>query len=327
VEQQSIQWRRDKVQELSSQGNSQRDIAKILRVGIGTINRDIQYLKQQAKHNIRRYIDERLPEEYEKCLVGLTAILREAWTTSQQTEDRREKIQALSLAKECYSMKLDLLTNATVVDDAIRFVSEKSKDKDKEEQVKSSSSSPSSDSSNEDDNKESASAFGIVITQWVDNQIQIMHAEEYQRPDFNQMLSVVWDLFRRFGKINKIYIDGSNPSFIRALKIQIGEDEEYEEIIREAKSRKRNYEFSMDVVPVSFSTEHKAMLGNCKMLLERDGGYIAINPKFDKLITSLRTAEENDGVLDKEATSYDDVFDGFSLAMHFYRLSEYQRGV
>jgi hypothetical protein len=29
---------------------------------------------------------------------------------------------ALSLAKECYQMKLELLTNATVVDDAIRFV-------------------------------------------------------------------------------------------------------------------------------------------------------------------------------------------------------------
>jgi hypothetical protein len=36
---------------------------------------------------------------------------------------KREKIQALSLAKECYSMKLNLLTNGTVVDDAIRFVS------------------------------------------------------------------------------------------------------------------------------------------------------------------------------------------------------------
>jgi hypothetical protein len=63
------------------------------------------------------------PEEYEKCLVGLTAILRESWTIpSQQTEkqDKREKIQALSLAKEYYSMKLDPLTNATVVDDAIR---------------------------------------------------------------------------------------------------------------------------------------------------------------------------------------------------------------
>ncbi len=29
------------------------------------------------------------------------------------------------LAKDCYSMKLDLLTNAAVVDDAIRFVSSK----------------------------------------------------------------------------------------------------------------------------------------------------------------------------------------------------------
>jgi hypothetical protein len=69
------------------------------------------------------------PEEYERCLPGLNAITREAWNTAQQTEDRREKIQALSLAKECYSMKLELLTNATVVDDAIRFVSQKSKEK------------------------------------------------------------------------------------------------------------------------------------------------------------------------------------------------------
>jgi hypothetical protein len=56
----------------------------------------------------------------------LTAILREAWNTSQQSEDKREKIHALSLAKDCYLMKLDLLTNATVVDDAIRFVSSSS---------------------------------------------------------------------------------------------------------------------------------------------------------------------------------------------------------
>ncbi|MFZ0327415.1 MAG: hypothetical protein WAL66_08960 [Nitrososphaeraceae archaeon] len=83
---------------------------------------------------IRKYIDERLPEEYEKCLIGLTAILREAWNTSQQTEDKREKVQALSLAKECYSMKLDLLTNATVVDDAIRFVSERQEQQQQQQQ-------------------------------------------------------------------------------------------------------------------------------------------------------------------------------------------------
>jgi hypothetical protein len=52
--------------------------------------------------------------------------------TANNTEDKREKTQALSLAKECYSMKLELLTNATVVDDAIRFVSEHSKSKQHE---------------------------------------------------------------------------------------------------------------------------------------------------------------------------------------------------
>ncbi|HZC50053.1 MAG TPA: hypothetical protein VE244_13455 [Nitrososphaeraceae archaeon] len=97
---------------------------KVWQVGLATVNRDISYLRNQAKSNIKKYIDEKLPEEYEKCLVGLTAILREVWATSQQTEDKIEKIQALSLAKECYSMKLELLTNATVVDDAIKFVSQ-----------------------------------------------------------------------------------------------------------------------------------------------------------------------------------------------------------
>jgi hypothetical protein len=127
--QQQIEWRRAKVMELLSKGESnQSEIARILQVDKSIICRDIAYLRQQAKTNIKRYIDERLPEEYEKCLVGLTAITREAWNTSQNTEDRREKIHALSLAKECYSMKLDLLTNATVVDDAIRFISQKSKD-------------------------------------------------------------------------------------------------------------------------------------------------------------------------------------------------------
>src|ERR671931_72178 len=126
---QQVQWRRDKVQELCSKGYSQREISHMLQVGLATVNRDISYLRDQAKDNIKKYIDERLPEEYEKCLVGLNAITKEAWNTVHNPEYKREKIQALSLAKECYSMKLELLTNATVVDDAIRFVSQNSKEK------------------------------------------------------------------------------------------------------------------------------------------------------------------------------------------------------
>ena len=119
--------RRDRILELTSQGYSQRQIAQMLQIANGTVGNDQLFLRQKAKENIRKYVDERLPEEYEKCLVGITSILREAWTTSNRAQDNRERIQALSLAKECYSMKLDLLTNATVVNDAMRFVSEHNK--------------------------------------------------------------------------------------------------------------------------------------------------------------------------------------------------------
>ena len=80
----SVEWRRNKVQELASQGYNQSEISRMLQISQPTINRDIAYLRQHAKENIKRYMDERLPEEYEKCLVGLTAITKEAWNTSQQ---------------------------------------------------------------------------------------------------------------------------------------------------------------------------------------------------------------------------------------------------
>ena len=47
------------------------------------------------------------------------------------------------------------------------------------------------------------------------------------------------------------------------------------------------------------------MLIHTKELLEFEAPILAINPKFEKLTTSLRTALIDDlGKLDKEATSY-----------------------
>src|SRR5919202_144836 len=168
-----------------------------------------------------------------------------------------------------------------------------------------------------------SSAFGIVVTEWVDGIVQIMHAEEYRRPDYNEMLSIVYGLMSKY-QIDKVYIDGANPSFIKSLKLQIGEEADYDKVIARYKSEGLGDDTKdMKIVPVNFNKEHKAMLGHCKMILEKDGGPIEINPdKFDKLITSLRTAVDIDGTLDKEATSYNDVFDAFRLALKFYHYKE-----
>ena len=76
---------------------------------------------------------------------------------------------------------------------------------------------------------------------------------------------------------------------------------------------------NMYVIHVPFSKEHKAMLAHCKELMNDQNGYVAINPKHNKLITSLRTAVENGkGSLDKEATSHNYLFDEFRLSMIFW---------
>jgi hypothetical protein len=137
-----------------------------------------------------------------------------------------------------------------------------------------------------------SSAFGIVVTQWRDDHIEILHAEEFSRPDYDVMISTVYGLMSKY-QVDLVYIDGANPSFIRSLKLQIGEKADY---IEETSG------------------------------IEHDGGRIAINPySFDKLITALRTAVDNDGVLDKEATSYNDIFDAFRLALKFYYFEEKDR--
>jgi hypothetical protein len=46
---------------------------------------------------------------------------------------------------------------------------------------------------------------------------------------------------------------------------------------------------------------------------------MSIHPKFAKFITLLRTAVENcEDVLDKEATSHDDLLDAFTLSLMFW---------
>src|SRR5919197_1968564 len=116
------------------------------------------------------------------------------------------------------------------------------------------------------------------------------------------MLSTMYGLMSKYD-VDKVYIDGANPSFIRSLKLQIGEDPKYDKVIARYRSQGLgDATKDMRIVPVNFNSEHKAMLGHCKMILEDDGGRIAINPVFDKLITALRTAVDNDGTLNKEST-------------------------
>ena len=77
-------------------------------------------------------------------------------------------------------------------------------------------------------------------------------------------------------------------------------------------------------LPPTFDPTYVEGVGHCKMILKQDPRKIAINQdRFYKLITVLRIAVDNDdGTLDKETTSYNDIFDAFRLDLKFYNFQE-----
>jgi Trp operon repressor len=94
----AIEWRRAKVLELSSQGRSPREIADIIHVGIGTVNRDLSYLNKQAQENLKTHIQERLPEQYQKCINGLQQVLKIGWNiVNTDSSGAANRLQALAM--------------------------------------------------------------------------------------------------------------------------------------------------------------------------------------------------------------------------------------
>jgi hypothetical protein len=117
-----------------------------LHVGIGTVNKDLFYLRQQAHDNLQMHIQQKLPEEYQNCMVGMKQVLRLSWgiandryhnnnnnnnenglndndSNRTMTEsDNKTRLQALALINDCYKYIMDLTTNGVVITDAIKFV-------------------------------------------------------------------------------------------------------------------------------------------------------------------------------------------------------------
>jgi hypothetical protein len=123
--------------ELSSQGNSQPEISRTLQISLGTVNKDLSYLRQQAQENLKTHINEKLPEEYQNCMVGINQVLKICWEIVNKSRnvnndngdgqtvtmtDNKTALQALALINDCNKYKMDLTTNGVVITDAIKFV-------------------------------------------------------------------------------------------------------------------------------------------------------------------------------------------------------------
>ena len=117
-----IEWRRSRVLELSSEGYTQREIASKLQIGKGTVTNDLLYLKKQVQENLQNHIQEALPHEYQKCMVGMERNLKHVLEIAETAADPKTKLQARAIANDCYKYIMDLTTNGVVITDAIKYV-------------------------------------------------------------------------------------------------------------------------------------------------------------------------------------------------------------
>jgi hypothetical protein len=85
----------------------------------------VQYLRDQAKENIKEYVTQHLPEQYQVCLYALDTVLKNAFVIMTKSNDNREKLQAMELFKDTHLVKLELLSNATTIDSALNYIRSK----------------------------------------------------------------------------------------------------------------------------------------------------------------------------------------------------------
>ncbi|MGH9983424.1 MAG: hypothetical protein ACRD8W_05640 [Nitrososphaeraceae archaeon] len=171
---------------------------------------------------------------------------------------------------------------------------------------------------------------GIVVNQWLNQEIVITYSQEIERADFNDVIDLCLDLIKTYNitreNNSNVYVDSANPELIRRLKQMVGDNPRYEKQIEHLKSTyKINYSLellrnTMLIIPVPFNVNHKAMLSHTKEALEFNGGSLAIHERHSKLITALRTAyEKSEFSLDKERTSCHHVLDALRLSLLYYR--------
>ncbi|MGB5091016.1 MAG: hypothetical protein WBN72_08745 [Nitrososphaeraceae archaeon] len=163
----------------------------------------------------------------------------------------------------------------------------------------------------------SSSSTAIVTLEHIKTDkdiIRVVDCHLIDKGDPNLIVNLCWDIWQRHNFMNTAYwIDGSNRAMVNLLKIR------WQESLSWEWESNDSFDDTTRIRPVNFNTDHKTMLSNLHAVISK--GYLAIDPKYDKLLISLRTAYANELSLDKDQTSYSDLLDGLRLGLKAYQIS------
>jgi hypothetical protein len=160
----------------------------------------------------------------------------------------------------------------------------------------------------------SSSQFAICVVQWRDDKLNVVHTELLDKPLYTDALHLIRTLVQNYAPC-KVFIDGSAAHLIHELKHGYGEYINYENVDPDIMHTWISSSCREPlIVPVNFQLHHKAMAKHIvKVLAHRR---VRIHPKFDKLITALKSAtvKDDEYSIDKPKSAYNDLLDAFRMA-------------
>ena len=158
----------------------------------------------------------------------------------------------------------------------------------------------------------------IVVTERIpeENKIRIVFSQEYEKPNPSQIANIIFDLTLEY-KNSLVWIDGANAGMVNELKIKFGESDDFSPTDYNS-IYDTSPDSGMKILPVNFATEHKRMLSNLHLFINKE--MVCIPSEFEKLIISLRTAWAREYSLDKNQSSYSDSLDALRLSLKGFKI-------
>jgi hypothetical protein len=124
----SIMSRRHTLHTLMAKGLNQYQAAAILGCSQETVCNDVAWLRNYYKQQMHHYIENRLPELWESCLTQLhstmAAVAKIAEDPNISTHD---KLHAHSLMVDCIKVKEGLISDPTIIQEALDIVDQTKK--------------------------------------------------------------------------------------------------------------------------------------------------------------------------------------------------------
>lgn len=170
----------------------------------------------------------------------------------------------------------------------------------------------------------SSSKFGIVVNKLIGNTVYAVKEIELDAPTHEEAIEATKDLvFELYPyRYPKIYVDASSVAYIRALKKELNEDDNYHRYDDKQLVTRMISPNGMQVCPIAFSKFGDRMLFNFKRFLEL--GLYRVDPEVTpSLYTSLQGAkyDEYRNKFDKKNTPKNDIFDSARLALINFPIS------